>query len=128
VDNAGFIIPPKLYDFLKFVALTLLPASAALVITLGTVLGWDGAVITAGVITAVDTFLGVILGKSASNFKQDGGQYFGDLVIKQDVDGTPMGMKLEGHQENPIFEEGEKLFLKVRREQLLDKPPFPHKP
>lgn len=116
MDNTGFTIPPKLYDFLKFVALTLLPAAAALVITLGTVLGWDGAVVTAGVITAVDTFLGITLGKSASNYKANEPNAVGDLVFSSDPDGAAYMKTVRIQQENPIFNEGAKVYLKVVRE------------
>jgi len=121
MDNTSFTIPPKLYDFLKYVALVLLPAAAALVITLGTILGWDAATVTAGVITAVDTFLGLILGKSATNFKQQDLNVFGDLVLSQDPDGVPNGkMKIIGLQENPVFQDGGQVVLNVRREQELE--------
>jgi len=118
--NDGFTIPPKLYDFLKYVALVILPAVAALVITLGTILHWDAATVTAGVVTAVDTFLGLILGKSATNFKQQDMNVFGDLIISQDRDGIPTGqMKLVGFQENPVFQDGAQVALNIRREQHL---------
>jgi putative holin Dp-1 len=120
MGSTAFTIPPKLYDFLKYVALVLLPAAAALVITLGTILGWNAATVTAGVITAVDTFLGLILGKSATNFKQQGWNVFGDLVVTQDPEGVPTGMRLVGHQENPILEDQSQVVLNVRREQQIE--------
>lgn len=117
MNNTGFTLPPKLYDFLKWVALTVLPAAAALVLTIGSLLHWDPAVLTAGIITAVDTFLGVLLGKSSGNYTQE----FGDLIVKQDVDGTPNGFKIVGKYDNPIFQDGTKAFLNVKREQLVDR-------
>jgi hypothetical protein len=126
-DTTGFTIPPKLYDFLKWFALILLPLASALVITLGQLLHWDGSIVVAGVMTAIDTFLGGTLAKSASNYKQQGGEYFGDLVVKQDVDGTPIGLKIIGQQENPVFEDNSKVFLRVKRSMLVDEPPsHPH--
>ncbi len=119
VDYVGFTIPPRLYDFLKYVALVILPAAAALVIGLGVVLNWDAATVTAGVITLVDAFLGAILGKSASNFKQQGSVVFGDLVIQQDPDGAPQGMKLVGHHENFVFEDQTQIVLNVKRERPM---------
>jgi Putative phage holin Dp-1 len=118
LTDTGFTLPPKLYDFLKWIALIVLPAVAALVITVGSLIHWDGAVVTAGVLTAVDTFLGLLLGKGSSNFAQS----FGDLIVQQDVDGTPMGLKVVGKHENPVFEDGGKVYLNVKREQLLEKP------
>jgi len=116
VDNAGFIIPPNLYNFLKFVSLVLLPAAAALVITLGTILGWDGATITAGVITAFDTFMGLVLGKSSSNYKQSDPENVGDLVFGTDEDGATIIKRVQINKENPVFNVGSRLNLNVVRE------------
>lgn len=119
MNNAGFTMPPKLYDFLKYVALVILPALAALVLGLGVTLNWSAATVTAGVITVVDTFLGAILGKSASNFKQQEAVVFGDLVVQQDHDGVPMGIKFVGHHENFVFEDQSQVLLNVKREQPM---------
>lgn len=118
-NNVGFTIPPKLYDFLKYVALVILPAAAALVLGLGVTLNWSAATAVAGVLTVIDTFLGAILGKSASNFKQQDAIVFGDLMIKQDVDGTPTGMRLVGHHENFVFEDQSQVLLNVKRERPI---------
>lgn len=118
-NSTGFTIPPGVYDFLKYIALVILPAVAALVITLGTLLGWDQATVIAGGITAVDTFLGIILGKSSSNFKMQEPIVFGEIVVKQDADGTPNGMKIVGYHENFVFEDQSQVVMNVRREQTL---------
>jgi hypothetical protein len=116
VDNTGFTINPKVYDFLKYVALVILPAAAALILGLGVTLKWDDATGVAGIIALVDTFLGAVLGKSASNYKKQAPDVLGDLVITQDYDGTPTGMKVVGQRENPIFQEGSQVVLNVKRE------------
>lgn len=120
VNSVGFTIPPKLYDFLKYVALVILPAVAALVLGLGVTLNWSAATVVAGVITLIDTFLGAILGKSASNFKQQEPMIFGDIVIQQEPDGRPVGMRIVGHHENFVFEDQSQVLLNVRREQTLE--------
>lgn len=120
MDNTGFTIHPKFYDFLKYIALVILPAVAALVIGLGITLNWSSAPIVAGVITLVDTFLGTILGKSASNHKKQAPDVFADLVVLQEPDGSPVGMKLVGQKENPVLVDGSQVLLNVRREQILE--------
>lgn len=120
MDNSGFVIPPSLYNFLKFIALVLLPAAAALVITLGTILGWSGATVTAGVITAVDTFMGLILGKSSSNFKNSDPENVGDLVFGTDETGGTFVKRVQINKENPVFNVGGRLNLNVVRE--VDQP------
>lgn len=119
MDDAGFVMPPKLYDFFKYIALVILPALAALILGLGLLIHWGGAPVVAGIVTLVDTFLGTILGKSATNFKNQASNVFGDLVISQDPDGVPTNMRIVGRQENPIFQEGGQVVLNVRREQHL---------
>jgi hypothetical protein len=117
MDNSGFTIPPKLYDFLKWLALVVLPAVAALVLGLGVLLHWDSATVTAGIVTLVDTFLGAVLGKSSSNFKFQ--NTLGDLVIGSNDDGTVGAMKIIGEMENPVFRDGGQVLLNVRREKPL---------
>ena len=63
--------PNKVYDVLKWIALILLPAVAVLYGALAPVWGWaypDEIVYT---ITAVDAFLGALLGISNINYKKD---------------------------------------------------------
>jgi hypothetical protein len=119
VDDTGFTIPPKLYDFLKYIALVILPAIAALILGLGVLLAWSGAPVVAGIITLTDTFLGAIIGKSASNFKKQDPTVFGDLVVSQDHTGVPTGLRIIGNVANPVFEENAQVVLNVRREQSL---------
>jgi hypothetical protein len=118
--KSGFTINSTAYDFLKWIALVVLPALAALILTLGIVLNWGDAQVVAGVVTAVDTFLGAILGKSASNYQAQ--QNMGDLVVSQDHDGTIAGMRIVGNHENQIFTEGEVVNLTVKREQAAAPP------
>lgn len=58
------------YDVLKAVALKVLPALATLILTLGAIWNIPYYEAIAGTITAVDTFLGVILGISSDNYNK----------------------------------------------------------
>jgi hypothetical protein len=119
MDDTGFTFPPKAYDFLKYVALVVLPAAATLILGIGLAIHWTAAAPTATIITLIDTFLGNLIGKSSSNFKAQNNDVFGELVVKQDPDGVPTGMRIVGYKENPILEEGKQVSLHVRREQEL---------
>lgn len=119
-SSIGFTIPPKLYDFLKYVALVILPAVAALVLGLGVTLNWSPATTVAGILTLVDAFLGAILGKSSSNFKQQEPMTFGEIVVQQNRDGTPNGLRIVGYHENFVFEDQSQVVLNVKREQQLE--------
>lgn len=63
--DTGYIIPNKLYDILKWVGLIVLPALATLVQTVGTAVGFEYTDVAATVITAVGTFVGMVIGASA---------------------------------------------------------------
>lgn len=59
----------KTYDLLKYIALYVLPALATLVLTLGNIWGLPYTEAIAGTITAIDTFLGAILGISSNKYQ-----------------------------------------------------------
>lgn len=58
----------KVYDILKWVAQLLLPAVGTLYFALASIWGWPYADAVVGTITAIDTFLGVLLGISAASY------------------------------------------------------------
>ena len=60
----------KTYDKLKWVAQYLLPALGTLYFALASIWGLPYGEQVVGTITAVDTFLGVILGVSSANYKK----------------------------------------------------------
>lgn len=60
----------KTYDILKWVAQYLLPAAGTLYFGLASIWGLPYGEEVVGTITAVDTFLGVLLGISSSNYKK----------------------------------------------------------
>ena len=59
----------KTYDILKNIALYVLPALATLILTLGGIWGIPYAEAIAATITAIDTFLGAILGISSNKYQ-----------------------------------------------------------
>lgn len=58
----------RMYDFLKYVAQILLPAIATLYFALASIWGLPYAEQIVGTITAIDTFLGVLLGISTKRY------------------------------------------------------------
>ena len=62
----------KVYDILKWIAQYLLPAAGTLYFALAGIWGLPYGEQIVGTITAVDTFLGVILGISAAAYKKEG--------------------------------------------------------
>lgn len=61
----------KLYDILKWIAQYLLPALGTLYFALANIWGLPYAEQIVGTITAVDTFLGVLLGISTVYYKRN---------------------------------------------------------
>ena len=66
------VLSNKTYDVLKWIALYLLPAIGTLYFTLSGVWGFPYGEEIVGTITALDTFIAVILGISTTNYKGDG--------------------------------------------------------
>ncbi len=60
----------KLYDVLKYIAQIVLPAIGTLYFALAGIWGFPYGEQIVGTITAIDTFLGVILGISSSNYNK----------------------------------------------------------
>ncbi len=60
----------KVYDVLKWIAMYLLPALGTLYFALASIWGLPYGEQVVGTITAVDTFLGVILGISTAKYNK----------------------------------------------------------
>lgn len=61
----------KLYDALKWIALIFLPASGTLYFALAGIWGFPYAEQVVGTITAIDTFIGVVIGISAAQYNKE---------------------------------------------------------
>lgn len=60
----------KVYDILKWIAMYLLPALGTLYFTIAGIWGFPYGEEIVGTITAVDTFLGILLGISSAQYKK----------------------------------------------------------
>lgn len=63
----------KVYDFLKYVSLVVLPAIATLYLTLSNIWGLPYGTEIAATITAIDTLLGALIGVSSERYKKENG-------------------------------------------------------
>nr|DAH45544.1 MAG TPA: holin [Caudoviricetes sp.] len=70
---SNFTLTDKTYSLLKWIALILLPALGTLYFALASIWGLPFGEQIVGTITAIDTFLGAILGISTNNYKKNGG-------------------------------------------------------
>lgn len=64
------ILPDKVYNVLKFIAQVLLPAMGTLYFALAGIWGLPYGEQIVGTITAIDTFLGALLGLSTMQYKK----------------------------------------------------------
>ena len=64
-------LPDKLYDVLKWITIILLPALATLYFALSGIWGFPYAEQIIGTISAVETFLGAILGISTISYNKN---------------------------------------------------------
>jgi NADH:ubiquinone oxidoreductase subunit 4 (subunit M) len=75
------IIPEKLYQVMKWVALIVLPAVATFVGTIGTATGWDATGVAVTIIVATGTLLGAVIGVSGANFAKAAREADDDIKI-----------------------------------------------
>jgi Putative phage holin Dp-1 len=91
------VITGKLYNVLKFLALVIFPALGTLYFTLAQIWGLPAGEEVVGTILALDTFLGVILQISSTNYNSSSAQ--GTLDIQETDEGKVFQLELEGDPE-----------------------------
>lgn len=64
-------LPNKVYDVLKYVTQIVLPAIGTLYFAISGIWGLPNAEQVVGTITAIVTFLGVLLGIASANYKKE---------------------------------------------------------
>ena len=64
----------KVYDVLKYIAQIVLPALGTLYFALSTIWGLPYGEQVVGTITAIDAFLGALLGISTAQYRKGGGK------------------------------------------------------
>ncbi len=67
------VMSNKIYDALKWIAMVLLPAAGTLYFALAGIWGLPYGEQVVGTITAIDTFLGVLLGVSSAQYSKTSG-------------------------------------------------------
>lgn len=76
----------KMYDILKWIAQILLPACGTLYFALAGIWGFPYGEQIVGTITAVDTFLGVLLGISTINYNNEKAQLLQDEMEDEEIE------------------------------------------
>lgn len=73
----------KVYDILKFIAQIVLPGLGTLYFALAGIWGLPYGEQIVGTITAIDTFLGLLLGLSSNNYYKNGLDTDGTLLVDE---------------------------------------------
>lgn len=94
----GFMMSNKAYDTVKWLGQIVAPAVATLYAALAGLLGLPGTVAVVGSITAIDTFLGVIMGWSASNYNKTLADPAGTILV--DTQDPENGVYLAANSEH----------------------------
>lgn len=123
-DSSAFLITGKLYDRLKFLAMILLPALGTLYFALAGLWDLPKAMQVVGTVTAVDLFLGTILGLSTRAYKKAVAQQqieetgapdiAGAFVMQRDEDGGVSVKTLEIYKDPMIFNPAKHLVFEVK--------------
>lgn len=114
----------RMYDYLKFLALVVLPAAGALYFTVGQIWAFPAVEQVVGTITAVDTFLGLLISKASSDFLKNKApaQIMGDLVMEQYPNGEIKRPIIMPYDDVPIFPVGGVVGFKVKRQRVEEDP------
>lgn len=108
------LLSNKTYDRLKWVALVLLPALAALYLGLAPLWDLPKQEAVTGTIVLVDTFLGVLLGLTSKQYRQETeGNMVGYLDVADSEDGKKVGLNFPGDPNN--IDQHDKVTFKVRK-------------
>lgn len=97
----------KAYDVLKWIALYLLPALGTLYFAIAQIWGFPYGEEVVGTITALDTFLGVILGISNKSYNGDG------TIIVDSSDAEKDVYTLELNDDFDVLKNKDKVVLKT---------------
>lgn len=116
--SSGFTFGNNTYDKLKFLVMIVLPALAALYIALAAFWGFPKVEEVAGSITALATFLGVLLGISSKNYDPESNQeVIGDFVVSTTPSGKAITLELS---RDPVdYVEGDLLTFRLK-EGVMD--------
>lgn len=106
------MITGKTYDYLKFLAMVLLPALGTLYFTLSGIWGLPAGEEVVGTIVAVDAFLGVLLQISSTNYGKGTGQ--GTIGVTETPEGIKFLLELDGDPAEELTDKDRVVFHVVK--------------
>lgn len=103
----------KTYNTVKFLAQIVLPALATLYFAVATIWDLPKAPEVVATITAVDTFLGVVLGISSANYNKSDAKFDGALRLEATEDETT-NLRLQSLDEQAVLTKDSVTFKVLR--------------
>lgn len=83
-----FTLSPKVYNFLKYLVMIVLPALTTLWVVLANAWNWDYMTNVSVTMTAVTAFLGSLIGISSKNYNNSDAKYFGEIEVSSTDEGA----------------------------------------
>jgi hypothetical protein len=106
----------KLYDAIKFVALVLLPALGTLYFAVDSLWGWEHGTQVVGTITAVDTFLGLLIHQQNSKYYKNESNFDGDVNVLPEDGGNKVLLSFNSPPEDIVDQPGKhSIELKINK-------------
>lgn len=113
VSTKMAITNSRVYDFLKRLTQVILPALGTLYFALSEIWGFPNGAEVVGTITALVTFLGVVLGLSTSAYNQSDARFDGTIDVFEDEDTKRFMLNLE--KDPYILENKGEILFKVNQ-------------
>lgn len=83
-----FTMPSKVYNFVKYLVLIVLPAVSTLWVIVANAWNWDYMTNVSVTLTAVTAFLGSLVGISSKNFNNSDEKYYGVIEVEATEEGS----------------------------------------
>lgn len=105
-ERSSTLFTNGLYDKLKFLAQIILPALATFWFAVASIWDLPNTVEIVGTITAIDTFLGVVLQLSTKQYYNSGANFDGDVIVSPEDGGNKVTFAFDKPPEDMVDEPG----------------------
>lgn len=102
VNVGGFCLSNRVYDFLKYLTVVILPAVGALYFALAAVWGLPAAEQVLGTLAAIQVFIGATMGISSKQYEKSGAKYAGEINVDETPEKTKFSLDLKDHPDDLI--------------------------
>lgn len=103
----------KVYTALKWIAVIGLPAFATLYFGLEHIWGWGHTTQVLGTISAIETFLGIVLGLSTASYNSSDTKFAGEIHLAADAGGAVLN-KLIFNADPDVLAANKSVIMKVQ--------------